>query len=41
MTSSTIGEGRGCNIFVPVLRGNGAKIAPTGDIVDQPPGQMR
>ena len=34
--------GRGCNIFVPVLGGgNGTKIAPTGDIFDQPPGQMR
>ena len=33
--------GRGCNIFVPVLRGNGTKIAPTGDRFDQPPGQMR
>ena len=32
---------RGCNIFVPVLGGNGTKIAPTGDIFDQPPGQMR
>ena len=29
--------GRGCNIFVPVLVGNGTKIAPTGDIFDQPP----
>ena len=33
--------GRGCNIFVPVLGGNGTKIAPTGDRFDQPPGQMR
>ena len=33
--------GRGCNIFFPVLGGNGTKIAPTGDIFDQPPGQMR
>ena len=41
-TSSTIGgEGRGCNIFVLVLGGNGTKIAPTGDILDQPLGQMR
>ena len=32
---------RGCNIFVPVLGGNGTKIAPTGDIFDQPSGQMR
>ena len=35
------GGGRGCNIFVPVLGGNGTKTAPTGDIFDQPPGQMR
>ena len=40
VTSSTIGEGRGCNKFVPVLVGNGTKIDPTGDIFDQPPGQM-
>ena len=33
--------GRGCNIFVPVLGGNGTKIAPTGDIFDQPPGRIR
>ena len=33
--------GRGCNIFVPILGGNGTKIAPTGDIFDQSPGQMR
>ena len=32
--------GRGCNKFVPVLVGNGTKIASTGDIFDQPPGQM-
>ena len=38
---STIGGGRGCNKFVPVLGGNSTKIAPTGDIFDQPPGQMR
>ena len=35
------GGGRGCNIFVPVLGGNGTKIAPNGDIFDQPPDQMR
>ena len=35
-TSSTIEGGRGCNIFVPVLGGNGTKIAPTGDIFDHP-----
>ena len=34
------GGGRGCNIFVPVLGGNGTKVAPTEDIFDQPPGQM-
>ena len=39
-TRSTIG-GRGCNKFVPVLGGNGTKIAPTGDVFDQTPGQMR
>ena len=35
------GGGRGCNIFVPFLGGNGTKKAPTGDIFDQPTGQMR
>ena len=34
-------EGRGCNKFVPVLGGNGMEIAPTGDIFDEPPGQMQ
>ena len=38
---STIGEGRGCNKFVSVSGGNGTEIAPTGDIFDQPPVQMR
>ena len=33
-------RGRGCNKLVPVLRGNGTKIAPTGDICVQPPGEM-
>ena len=33
--------GRGCNKFVTVLGGNDTKIAPTVDIFDQPPGQMR
>ena len=28
-------------MFDPVMGGNGTKIAPTGDIFDQPPGQMR
>ena len=35
------GGGAGMNNFVPVFGGNGTKIAPTGDIFDQPPGQMR
>ena len=35
------GGGRGCTNFVPVLGGNGTKIVPTGDIFDQPPGQMQ
>ena len=39
-TRSTNGGGRGCNNFVPVLGGDGIKIAPTGDIFDQPPGGM-
>ena len=30
----------GCRIFFPVLGGDGAKIAPTGDIYDQPPGEI-
>ena len=33
-TVSAIGRGRGCNIFFPVLGGNGTRIAPTGDILD-------
>ena len=33
--------GGGGNKFVPVLGGNGMKTAPTGDIFDQLPGQMR
>ena len=37
-TRSTIEERRRCNNFVPVLRGNGTKIAPTGDIFRPPPG---
>ena len=40
-TRSTIGGGRECNKFVPVLGENGTKIFPTGDIFDQFPGQMR
>ena len=33
--------GRGCRKFVPVLGENGTKIAPLGDIFEQPPGEMR
>ena len=40
LTRSTIEVGGGCNNFVPVLRGNGTKIASTGDIFDQSPGGM-
>ena len=32
---------RGCCKFVPVLGGDGTKIAPHGGIFDQPPGEMR
>ena len=32
--------GRGCRKFVPVSKGDGTKIAPPGDIFDQPPGEM-
>ena len=35
---ATIGGGRGCHKFVPVLGGNGTKKAPPGDLFDQPPG---
>ena len=35
------GRGGGCNIFVPVLRREGTIIVPTGDRINQPPGQMR
>ena len=35
-----LGGGRGCHKFVPVLGGDGMKIAPSGDIFDQPPGEM-
>ena len=34
------GGGRGCNKFVPVLRGDGTIIVPRGDLFDQPPGEM-
>ena len=40
-TRSSIRGGRGCNKFVSFLGENGTKIAPTGDIFDQSPGQMR
>ena len=40
MTRPTIGGERGCSKFVPVLGGDGTKIAPTGDISDQVPGGM-
>ena len=32
--------GRGCNKLVPVLRGDGTKIASPGDLFDQLPGEM-
>ena len=34
------GRGRGCHKFVPVLGGDGTKIAPPKDLFDQPPGEM-
>ena len=40
VSRSTIGGGRGCHTFVPVLGGNGTKIAPLGDLFDQTPGEM-
>ena len=33
--------GRGCRKFVPVLGGDGTKLAPLGDIFDQPSGEIR
>ena len=36
---STI-EGGGDHIFVPGLRGDGTKIAPPGDLYEQPPSEM-
>ena len=38
--STVGGGGRGCNNFIPVLRGDGTKMAPTGDIFDETPGEM-
>ena len=41
MSRPTIGGGRwGCNKFVSVLRGDGTKTAPIGDIFDESPGEM-
>ena len=34
------GGGGGCHKFVPVLGGDGTRIAPPGEIFDQPPGDM-
>ena len=34
------GGGRGCHKFIPVLGGDGMKLAPPGDLFDQPPGEM-
>ena len=34
---STLWGERGCNKFVPVLGGDGTKIAAPGDLFDQPP----
>ena len=33
-------RGRACHKFVPVLKADGTKIAPPGDIFDHPPGEM-
>ena len=33
-------RGRGCSKFVSVLGGDGTKIAPLGDLFDQPSGEM-
>ena len=35
-----MGGGRGCNKFVPVLGGDGMKIAPPRDLIDQAPGEI-
>ena len=34
------GGGRGCHKIVPVLGGDGTKIAPTGGIFDQSSGEV-
>ena len=33
-------EGRGCRNFFPVLVGDGTKLAPIGDIFNQPSGEL-
>ena len=35
-----MGGGGGCHKFVPFLGGDGTKIAPLGDLFDQPPGEI-
>ena len=35
-----LGGGRGCNKFDPVLGRNGTKVAPPGDLFNQPPCEM-
>ena len=40
MSRSTIGGGRVCNKFVPVLGKDGTRIAPPGDLIDQPPREI-
>ena len=40
MSRSTIGGGWGCNKIVPVLGEDGTKLAPLGDLFDQPPDEM-
>ena len=39
--SCTAVGGAGMSKFVPVLGGDGTKIAPPADLFDQPPGEMR
>ena len=33
-------RGRGCHKFVPVVGGDGTKMAPPGDLLDQPLSEM-
>ena len=40
VSRSTIGRGQRCHNFVPVLGGDGTKIAPPEDIFDQPPDEI-